>query len=89
MIGSSGISDNFIVQFNVRYRLTVKWQNKKITANKINNEPLTNFVKQYEKKLNDILKLIYGQNSLNENREKTKLIVRKAAEYNLEFQEKR
>lgn len=40
MRGSSGISDNFIVKSKVRFRLPIKWKERKAPIKNLNIEPL-------------------------------------------------
>jgi len=87
---SSGISNNLVVKINVRFRLSIKWKERKAPAKKVNNEPLkcSQTVEQYKIGLNDTLRSDEEESSIDEMWEKTEKSVKKMAEEVLGFQGK-
>jgi len=68
MRGSSGISDHFIVKTKVRFRLSIKWKERKALTKKVNIESLKNSqtAEQYKNRLNDTLRSAEEESSIDE-----------------------
>lgn len=82
MRGSGGISEHFIVKTKIRFRLSIKWKERKTLAKKVNTEALKNShtVEQYKNRLNDILRSAEEESSIDEMWEKTEKTVKEMAE---------
>jgi len=91
MRGSSGISDHFMVKTKVRFRISIKWKERKTPAKKVNTEALKNSqtAEQYKIRLNNILRPTEEESSIDEMWEKTEKKVKEMAEEVLGFQGKR
>lgn len=75
----------------VRFRLSIKWKDRKAPVKKLNIEQLKNsqITEQYKNGLNDALRTVKEESSIDDIWEKTEKSVKKIAEEVLGFQGKR
>jgi len=67
MRGSSGISDHFILKTKVRFRLSIKWKDRKAPVKKLNIGQLKNSqtTEQYKNMLNNALRTVEEESSID------------------------